>query len=105
MKEAANCGGLSDVRDNGFRGLAGRAVVYAQIETRFVRFDTGQYQRPAAFGAGRPMIIDELKFERVHHRGGLYLFDVCRRRTASHTAMTKIALAATQTSARMTARV
>jgi hypothetical protein len=64
------------VRDNGFRGLAGRAIVYAQIETRFVRFDTGQYQRPAAFGAGRPMIIDELKFERVHHRGGLNLF-VC----------------------------
>ena len=94
------------MRDNGFRGLAGRAIVYAQIETRCLfRFDTGQYQRSAAFRAGRPKVIDELKFERGYHRGGLNLFVVCRRRTESHTAMTKIALAAAQMSARMTARV
>jgi hypothetical protein len=48
-------------------GFAGRAIVYAQIETRCLRFDTGQYQRPAAFGAGRPKVVDELEFERVWH--------------------------------------
>ena len=61
-------GGHSDVRDNGLSGLAGSAIVYAQIETRCLRFDTGQYQRPAAFRAGRPMVIDEFKFEWVCHR-------------------------------------
>jgi hypothetical protein len=91
--------GHSDLRDNGLRGLAGRAIVCAQIETRFLRFDTGQYQRPAAFGAGRPKVIDELKFERVYHSRDESW------RTASHMAMTMIALAAIQTSARMIARV
>jgi hypothetical protein len=59
--------GLSDGRDNGLSGFAGSAIVYAQIETRCLRFDTGQYQRPAAFGARRPKVIDELKFERGYH--------------------------------------
>jgi hypothetical protein len=58
---------LLDVRDNGLSGFAGRAVVYAQIKTRCVRFDTGQYQRPAAFDARRPKVVDELKFEWVCH--------------------------------------
>jgi hypothetical protein len=58
---------LSDGRDNGLSGFAGSAIVYAQIETRRLRFDTGQHQRPAAFGARRPKVIDELKFERIRH--------------------------------------
>jgi hypothetical protein len=58
---------LSDGRDNGLSGFAGSAIVYAQIETRRLRFDTGQYQRPAAFGARRPKVVGEFKLERINH--------------------------------------
>ena len=52
---------------DGFVGLAMSAIIDAQIKTGALRFDTGQYQRPAAFGAGRPKVVDKLKIKRVHH--------------------------------------
>ena len=43
------------------------AIIDAQIKTGILRFDTGQYQRPAAFGAGGPKVVDKLKIKRVYH--------------------------------------
>ena len=58
---------LSDGSYDGFVGLAMSAIIDAQIKTGALRFDTGQYQRPAAFGAGRPKVVDKLKIKRVYH--------------------------------------
>jgi hypothetical protein len=52
---------ISDRRDDEFGGLAERAIIRAQIKARFFWFDASQHQRPAAFGARRPEIIDELE--------------------------------------------
>ena len=54
-------------RDDDFVGLAERAIIRAQIEAWFFRFDASQHQRPAASGARRPQIIDELIFGRLRH--------------------------------------
>jgi hypothetical protein len=58
---------FSDRRDDEFVDLAERAIIRAQIEARFFWFDASQHQRPAAFGARGPEIIDELKIKRVCH--------------------------------------
>jgi hypothetical protein len=58
---------FSDRRDDDFVGLAERAIIRAQIEAWFFRFDASQHQRPAASGARRPQIIDELIFGRLRH--------------------------------------
>jgi len=58
---------FSDRRDDDFVGLAERAIIRAQIEAWFFRFDASQHQRPAASGARRPQIIDELIFRRFRH--------------------------------------
>jgi hypothetical protein len=58
---------LSNGSYDGFVGLAMSAIIDAQIKTGALRFDTGQYQRPAAFGAGRPKVVDKLKIKRVYH--------------------------------------
>jgi hypothetical protein len=58
---------LSDGSYDRFVGLAMSAIIDAQIKTGVLRFDTGQYQRPAAFGAGRPKVVDKLKIKRVYH--------------------------------------
>jgi hypothetical protein len=58
---------LTDGRYDRFSGLASGAIICAQIKARFLRFDPGQHQWPAASGAGRPEIVDELKIERVWH--------------------------------------
>jgi hypothetical protein len=57
----------SNRRYDRFVELAVRAIIRAQIKTSFFRFDASKYQRPAAFGAGRPEIVDELKIKRVYH--------------------------------------
>ncbi len=57
----------SDRRYDGFIGPAVSAIIDAQIKTGVLRLDTGQYQRHAAFGAGRPKVVDKLKIKRVHH--------------------------------------
>ena len=43
------------------------AIVDAQIKARLLWFDAGQYQRPAAFRAGRPEVIDKLEIKRIYH--------------------------------------
>jgi hypothetical protein len=58
---------FSDRRYDGFVGLAGRAIVSPHVKARILRFDPGQYQRPAAFGAGWPEVLDKLEIKRVHH--------------------------------------
>jgi hypothetical protein len=58
---------ILDGRDHRFMGLAGRAIVCSQIKTGFLRFDLGQKQRSAAFGARRPEVIDKLEVKRVYH--------------------------------------
>jgi hypothetical protein len=58
---------LSNGSYDGFIGPAVSAIINAQIKTGALRFDTGQYQRPAAFGAGRPKVVDKLKIKRVDH--------------------------------------
>ena len=58
---------VSDGSYDGFVGPAVSAIIDAQIKTGVLRLDTGQYQRPAAFGAGRPKVVDKLKIKRVHH--------------------------------------
>jgi hypothetical protein len=60
-------GSRSDRRDNGFVGPARRAIIDQQIEAGFLRFDASQQQRPAAFGTGRPKIINELVFWDLCH--------------------------------------
>ena len=60
----------SRVSDRGYDGFvdpALSAIIDAQIKTGVLRFDTGQYQRPAAFGAGGPKVVDKLKIKRVYH--------------------------------------
>ena len=59
----------SDGSYDGFVGRAVSAIIDAQIKTGGLRFDTGQYQRPAAFGAGRPKVVDKLKIKRVYYHG------------------------------------
>jgi hypothetical protein len=59
--------GVSDGTYDGFVGPALSAIIDAQIKTGVLRFDAGQYQRPAAFGAGRPKVVDKLKIKRVYH--------------------------------------
>ncbi len=66
-KRRTTRGAISDRRYDGFVGCALSAVIDAQIKAGFFRLDTGQYQRPAAFGAGRPKVVDKLKIKRVHH--------------------------------------
>ena len=61
--------GVSDGSYDGFVGPAVSAIIDAQIKTGGLRFDTGQYQRPVAFGAGRPKVVDKLKIKRVYHGG------------------------------------
>jgi hypothetical protein len=46
-------------------GLAGRAIVCAQIKARFLRFDPGQHQPSAALGTGRPESVDKLEIKRI----------------------------------------
>ena len=58
---------LSDGSYDGFVGLAMSAIIDAQIKTGVLRFDTGQYQRPAATGAGRSKVVDKRKIKRVYH--------------------------------------
>jgi len=58
---------VSDGSYDGFVGRAVSAIIDAQIKTGVLRFDTGQYQRPATFGAGRPKGVDKLKIQRVYH--------------------------------------
>jgi len=60
-------GSRSDRRDNGFVGPARRAIIDPQIEAGFLRFDASQQQRPAAFGTGRPKIINEFVFWDLCH--------------------------------------
>ena len=59
---------LLDCRNDGFVRPAGRTIVYAQIKPGFLRFNSRQYQRPAACGARRSEIIDKLTFGRLYHR-------------------------------------
>jgi hypothetical protein len=56
----------SNGRDNHFGIFTRGTIIRAQIITRFLGFDPGQYQRPAALGARRPKIVDELKIRTVH---------------------------------------
>ena len=58
---------VSDGSYDCFAGRAVGAIVDAQIKTGVLRFNTGQYQRPATFGAGRPKVVDKLKIKRVYH--------------------------------------
>jgi hypothetical protein len=58
---------FSDVRDDGFVGLAECAIIRAQIEVGFLRFDARQQQRPAASGARRAKPIYEFVFRDVWH--------------------------------------
>ena len=58
---------FSDRRDDGFVGFAECAIVRAQIEAGFLRFDARQQQRPTASGAGRPKPIHEFAFRDVSH--------------------------------------
>jgi len=58
---------VSDGSYDGFVGCALSAIIDAQIKAGFFRLDTGQYQRPAAFGAGRPKVVAKLKTKRVYH--------------------------------------
>jgi hypothetical protein len=67
------CGALhprphSDGRYDGFVTPAVSAIVDPQIKAGLSRFDTGQDQWLAAFGAGRPKVIDKRKIERIYHR-------------------------------------
>jgi hypothetical protein len=58
---------LFDLRYDGFVGLAERAMVCAQIKARFLRFNPGQHQGLAAFGAGRPEIVDKFEIKTICH--------------------------------------
>ena len=58
---------VSDGSYDCFVGRAVGAIVDAQIKTGVLRFNTGQYQPPATFGAGRPKVVDKLKTKRVYH--------------------------------------
>ena len=57
--------GISDRRSHGFGGLAGSAIISAQIKTNHVGFDAGQKQRSAAPRTGRPEVVDESEIERI----------------------------------------
>ena len=61
---------VSDGSYDCFVGCAVGAIVDAQIKTGVLRFNTGQYQPPATFGAGRPKVVDKLKTKRVYHGYG-----------------------------------
>jgi hypothetical protein len=52
---------LSDGSYDGFVGLAMSAIIDAQIKTGALRFDTGQYQRPAALEQGGRRLSTNLK--------------------------------------------
>ena len=67
MELMRNQKGRSNGSYDGFVGCALSAIIDAQIKAGFFRLDTGQYQRPAAFGAGRPKVVDKLKIKRVYH--------------------------------------
>jgi hypothetical protein len=58
---------FSDVRDDGFVGLAECAIIHAQIEVGSLRFDARQQQRLAASGARRAKPIYEFVFRDVWH--------------------------------------
>jgi hypothetical protein len=58
---------FSNGSDNHF-GICTRGTkISAQITTRLLGFYPRQYQRPAALGARRPTIVDELKIQRIHN--------------------------------------
>jgi hypothetical protein len=57
---------FSNGSDNHFDIFTRGTIIGAQIITRFLGFDPGQYQRPAALGARWPKVVDELKIQRVH---------------------------------------
>jgi hypothetical protein len=71
----------SDGRYDGFVGLAMSAIIDVQIKARLLWFDAGQYQRPAAFRAGRPKVIDKLELKRVCH--GKISQRLCTRKSES----------------------
>src|SRR6185437_6284588 len=54
--------------DNDFGVLTCSTIIGAQVEVRFSGFDPGQYQWPAALGARRSKILDELEIQSVHGR-------------------------------------
>jgi hypothetical protein len=54
--------GISNGHNDRFGGLAVRPIIDAQIKAGVFRFNPRQYQRPAASGAGRPSLIDNLYF-------------------------------------------
>jgi hypothetical protein len=57
---------FSNGGDNHFGIFTCGTIIGAQIIIRFLGFDPGQYQRPAALGARWPKVVDELKIQRVH---------------------------------------
>jgi hypothetical protein len=60
---------LIDSRDDDFAVFARGTIIGAEIVARFLWFDPGEDQRPAALGTRRPKIIDKLERRRVCHGG------------------------------------
>jgi hypothetical protein len=58
---------FSDGRDEDLVVLADRAIIGAQIEAGFLRFDAGQQQRPVASGTGRANPVDEFTSSDIWH--------------------------------------
>jgi hypothetical protein len=67
----------SDGSYDGFVGRAVSAIIDAQIKTGVLRFDTGQYQRPAATRAGRSKVVDKRK---ITGDGSLSIHQIDERR-------------------------